>query len=110
MKKYIVEGKFLSALNDYVYDALYIKTNDKEDVCINELFHNNIQKGATVRIIVEVKDNELNDTYEISDNELRQWCIENFGTEEIGECTNCPYKKECDDFMDRHNGNTPLFG
>lgn len=50
------------------------------------------------------------DSVEARDNELRDWCISNYASPEVGECTNCPYQKECDDFMDRHNGNTPLFG
>ena len=50
-----------------------------------------------------------NDKY-INDDELRIWCIQNYATLEIGECTNCPYTNECDNFIDRHNGNTPLFG
>ena len=41
-----------------------------------------------------------NDKY-ISDDELRVWCIQNYATPEIGECTNCPFANECDDF----NGN-----
>ena len=50
-----------------------------------------------------------NDKY-ISDDDLRVWCIQNYATPEIGECTNCPFANECDDFIDRHNGNTALFG
>jgi hypothetical protein len=46
----------------------------------------------------------------MSDDELREWCITNYGTPEVSECEKCPNQKECDDFMERHNFNTPLFG
>ena len=46
----------------------------------------------------------------MSDDELREWCISNFGSEEVQHCDECPYREECDDFIERHNGYTPLFG
>ena len=38
----------------------------------------------------------------MSDDELREWCITNYGTPEVSECEKCPNQKECDDFMERH--------
>lgn len=46
----------------------------------------------------------------INDNELREFCITNYGTEELKQCSECPYEKECDIFTENHDGNTPLFG
>lgn len=46
----------------------------------------------------------------MSDNELREWCITNYGSELLKNCDECPYKKECDNFIERHGGKTPLFG
>ena len=46
----------------------------------------------------------------MSDDGLRDWCISNYGTPEVSECDKCPHCKECDDFMKRHDMNTPLFG
>lgn len=57
MSKYVVEGRFLSALNDFVYDVLFIKADDGTEVCLNELMHNNIKKGAKVSIVINVEEN-----------------------------------------------------
>ena len=46
----------------------------------------------------------------MNDNDLRDFCITNYGTPDLENCDKCPYRQECDDFIERHNGNTPLFG
>jgi hypothetical protein len=52
-KKIVVEGKFTSAHNVDVYDSLWIKEYDGAEICLNEVFHNNIEKDAFVRVSIE---------------------------------------------------------
>lgn len=47
---------------------------------------------------------------EKQDDKLRVFCIENFGTPYLTDCNECPHAKKCDDFIERHNGLTPLQG
>ena len=45
----------------------------------------------------------------INDSDLIKWCVINYASDDVGECVNCPYNEQCDDFIKRHN-KTPLFG
>lgn len=42
----------------------------------------------------------------MSDKELENFCVVNFGAEVT--CEECPHAKECDDYIERHK-RTPLF-
>jgi hypothetical protein len=44
----------------------------------------------------------------MNDYELREFCIDNYSTPTVPDCDNCPHIEECNDFIERHNGNTPL--
>jgi hypothetical protein len=52
-KKYTIKGTFADYLNVDVYDALFIKTSDGDEVCLNEVFHHNIKKDAEVVITIK---------------------------------------------------------
>ena len=44
----------------------------------------------------------------MNDNVLREWCRKNYGSELLEDCSACPYKNECDAYIERHDGNSPL--
>ena len=93
-ERYVI-GKDFNAKDWFVYD-------DETDTII-------CRCDTEEEAIEFVKNKQKRGKY-MNDNELREWCISNYGSELAQNCDECPYRNECDDFIERHNGNTPLFG